>query len=63
MTFRAKPVVKRSRNQWESQDRRNFYTNLAFGLVVIAAILILIIACRSAGSRVRRSRRTSCATG
>jgi parvulin-like peptidyl-prolyl isomerase len=44
MTFRAKPVVKRSRNQWESQDRKNFYTNLAFGLVVVAAILILIIA-------------------
>ena len=48
MTFRAKPVVKRSRNQWESQDRRNFYTNLAFGLVVIAAILILIIATAAA---------------
>jgi parvulin-like peptidyl-prolyl isomerase len=44
MTFRAKPVVKRSRNQWESQDRRNFLTNIAFGLVVVAALLILVVA-------------------
>ena len=45
MTFRAKPVVKRShRPSWESQDRRNFYLNLGFGLVVVAAILILLIA-------------------
>ena len=44
MTFRAKPVVKRSRQQWESQDRRNFLTNLAFGLVILAALLILGIA-------------------
>jgi parvulin-like peptidyl-prolyl isomerase len=45
MTFRAKPVVKRShRPSWESQDRRNFYLNLGFGLVVVAAILILVIA-------------------
>lgn len=45
MTFRAKPVVKRShRSSWESQDRRNFYLNLGFGLVVLAAIVILAIA-------------------
>jgi len=44
MTFRAKPVVKRSRSQSESQDRRNFLTNLAFGLVVVAALLILVAA-------------------
>ena len=45
MTFRAKPVVKRShKTQWESKDRRNFYTNLAFGLVVLAAVLILLFA-------------------
>ncbi len=44
MTFRAKPVVKRSRPQWESQDRRTFLTNLAFGLVIVAAIVILLIA-------------------
>ena len=45
MTFRAKPVVKRTHKaQWESQDRRNFYTNLAFGLVVLAAVLILLFA-------------------
>jgi parvulin-like peptidyl-prolyl isomerase len=42
MTFRAKPVVKRNRNQWESQDRRNFLTNVAFGLTILAALLILI---------------------
>jgi hypothetical protein len=44
MTFRAKPVVKRSRSSWDSPERRNFLTNLAFGLVVLAAILILVIA-------------------
>ncbi len=45
MTFRAKPVVKRDhRPSWESQDRRNFYLNLGFGLVVLAAVLILVIA-------------------
>jgi parvulin-like peptidyl-prolyl isomerase len=44
MTFRAKPVVKRSRSQYESQDRRNFLTNLAFGIVVLAALLILAAA-------------------
>ena len=45
MTFRAKPVAKRShRPSWESQDRRNFYLNLGFGLVVLAAIVILAIA-------------------
>ena len=39
MTFRAKPVVKRAhRPSWESQDRRNFYLNLGFGLVVVAAV-------------------------
>ena len=38
MTFRAKPVVKRDhRPAWESQDRRNFYLNLGFGLVVVLA--------------------------
>lgn len=45
MTFRAKPVVKRDhRPSWESQDRRNFYLNLGFGLVVLAAVVILLIA-------------------
>ena len=45
MTLRAKPVVKRTaRPSWESRDRRNMLTNLGFGLVVIAAILILLIA-------------------
>jgi hypothetical protein len=44
MTFRAKPVVKRApRSPWESKDRRNFLLNLGFGLVVLAAVLILVI--------------------
>jgi len=44
MTFRAKPVVKRThRPAWEAQDRRNFYLNLGFGLIVILAVLILAI--------------------
>ncbi len=45
MTFRAKPVVKRpQKRSWESRDRRNFYLNLGFGLVVLAAVAILAIA-------------------
>ena len=45
MTFRAKPVVKRAQKpSWESRDRRNFYLNLGFGLVVAAAVVILGIA-------------------
>jgi parvulin-like peptidyl-prolyl isomerase len=45
MTFRAKPVVKRDhRPSWESRDRRNFYLNLGFGLVVAVALLILVVA-------------------
>jgi parvulin-like peptidyl-prolyl isomerase len=45
MTFRAKPVVKRDhRPAWETQDRRNFYLNLGFGLIVVIALLILAIA-------------------
>ncbi len=45
MTFRAKPVVKRApKHSWESRDRRNFYLNLGFGLVVVAAVAILLIA-------------------
>jgi parvulin-like peptidyl-prolyl isomerase len=45
MTFRAKPVVKRPhRPSWDSRDRRNLYTNLGFGAVVVVAVLILAIA-------------------
>ncbi len=45
MTFRAKPVVKRAhRPAWEGQDRRHFYLNVGFGLVVIIAVVILAIA-------------------
>jgi parvulin-like peptidyl-prolyl isomerase len=45
MTFRAKPVVKRDHKPaWETQDRRNFYLNLGFGLIVFLAVLILAIA-------------------
>jgi len=44
MTFRAKPVVKRTqRSSWDAKDRRNFYLNVGFGLVVLAAVLILVI--------------------
>lgn len=42
MTFRAKPVVKRThRPNWEADHRRNIYLNIGFGLVVLAALLIL----------------------
>jgi parvulin-like peptidyl-prolyl isomerase len=45
MTFRAKPVTKRAQKpSWESRDRRNFYLNLGFGLVVVAAVVILAVA-------------------
>lgn len=45
MTFKAKPVVKRAqRPAWEDQDRRNFFLNIGFGIVVILAVLILVIA-------------------
>ena len=45
MTFKAKPVVKRAqRPAWEGQDRRNFFLNVGFGVVVSAAVLILVIA-------------------
>lgn len=45
MTFKARPVVKRAqRPGWEGQDRRNFYLNIGFAIVVIAAVLILVIA-------------------
>ncbi|HEU5205214.1 MAG TPA: peptidylprolyl isomerase [Candidatus Limnocylindrales bacterium] len=44
MTFRAKPVVKRSRNPLDSQDRRTLLTNVAFALVIVAAVAILAFA-------------------
>src|SRR5262245_65989452 len=45
MTFRAKPVVKRGhKSAWEAQDRRNLYLNIGFGLIVVLAVLILVIA-------------------
>src|SRR4051812_3764614 len=45
MTFRAKPVVKRDhRPTWEGQDRRNLYLNLGFGLIVVIAVGILVVA-------------------
>jgi parvulin-like peptidyl-prolyl isomerase len=45
MTFKAKPVVKRAqRPAWEDHDRRNFYLNIGFGIVVVAAVLILVVA-------------------
>jgi parvulin-like peptidyl-prolyl isomerase len=45
MTFKAKPVVKRAqRPAWEGQERRNFLLNIGFGIIVIAAVVILVIA-------------------
>jgi parvulin-like peptidyl-prolyl isomerase len=45
MTFRTKPVVKRSsKSSWESRDRRNLLLNVGFGIVVVAAVLILLAA-------------------
>jgi parvulin-like peptidyl-prolyl isomerase len=45
MTFRANPVVKRAQKpSWESRDRKNFYLNLGFGIVVGVAVLILAVA-------------------
>jgi parvulin-like peptidyl-prolyl isomerase len=45
MTFKAKPVVKRAqRPAWEGHDRRNLYLNIGFGIVVLAAVVILAIA-------------------
>lgn len=45
MTLKAKPVVKRAqRPAWEGQDRRNFYLNIGFGIVVLAAVVLLVIA-------------------
>jgi parvulin-like peptidyl-prolyl isomerase len=44
MTFRAKPVSKRSsRPSREQQSRRSLYMNIGFGLVVVAAVVILVI--------------------
>src|SRR5512142_313467 len=45
MTFKAKPVVKRAqRPSLDSHARRNLYLNIGFGLVTVAAVLILLIA-------------------
>ena len=44
MTFRAKPVVRRSRNPLDSPDRRTLLTNVAFALVIVAAVGILLVA-------------------
>ena len=45
MTFRAKPVIKRThRGGWDTRERRNLYLNVAFGLVVLVAVAILAVA-------------------
>lgn len=45
MTFKAKPVVKRAqRPSLDSHARRNLYLNIGFGLVTVAAVLILVVA-------------------
>lgn len=44
MTFRAKPVAKRSsRSSREHDNRRSLYMNIGFGLVVAGAVAILLI--------------------
>jgi len=49
MTFRAKPVVKRDhRPAWEGKDRRNFFLNVGFGILVAIAVLILAVAAGAA---------------
>ena len=63
MTFRAKPVVKRDhRPSWESQDRRNFYLNLGFGIIVVPAILILAHRGRARPTTTTTSRRSAAST-
>ena len=43
MTFRTKPVVKRShRPSWESDDRRNLFINIGFGLAILIGIAALV---------------------
>ena len=42
MTARARPVKRSTRSVWGGPDRRNLYITLGFGLVVLAAILILV---------------------
>ncbi len=45
MTFKAKPVVKRAqRPSLDSHGRRNLYLNIGFGLVTVAAVVILLVA-------------------
>ncbi len=42
MTFRSRPVVKRThRPSWESETRHTLLLNIGFGVAVIAALLIL----------------------
>jgi parvulin-like peptidyl-prolyl isomerase len=40
---RAKPGSTRSRS-WEDRDRRSMYLNIGFGLTIVVAILLLVIA-------------------
>jgi parvulin-like peptidyl-prolyl isomerase len=45
MTLRSKPAAKRPRRSGrDSHDRRNLFVNLAFGLVIFAAVLTLVAA-------------------
>src|SRR4029078_3496050 len=44
MTFRAKPTVKRAVRPWDdAHDRRTFYINLLFVLVVAIAVIVLVV--------------------
>lgn len=44
MTLRAKPAAKRPRSSREQQSHRTLYINIAFGLVVVAALGLLVLA-------------------
>ena len=43
MTFRARQGPSRSRS-WDDRTRRNFFMNIGFGLTILAALLLLVVA-------------------
>ena len=68
-SFRARPSGKRART-WDDRDRRSMLLNIGFGVTIVAALLLLLVAFGAswygdhlapAGDRstARRSRRTS----
>ena len=43
MSFRARPNSTRTRT-WEDRDRRSMLLNIGFGVTIVAALLLLVIA-------------------